>query len=255
MPQAKTQKSLRRILVVPDVHVPYHDRRAFSLMLKVAKALPPDVIISIGDFADFFSISRHSKDPDRRFRFKEELEIVNEELSKLDDLGAKEKYYIAGNHEARMDKYINEVAPEFNRMHTLESVLHLERRGWKLIPYHDKRLTVRDIAATHDVGVAGKNAVARSMQIFNQTIYTGHTHRLSYIVECDINGAPFVGASFGWLGDNTQIGYAQRDKVVSEWPHAFGIAYQRMDKKISYTFPIVIAQDYTCVVDGRLFEA
>lgn len=252
MAKPRKQSQLKRVLIVPDCHVPYHDKRAFNLMLKVATELPPDIIISIGDFADFFSISRHSKDPRRRFRFKEELEEVSRELSRVDDLGAKEKYYIAGNHEDRMDRYINEVAPEFSRMFDIPEVLRLEQRGWKYVPYKDD-VKVGKLNATHDVGTFGMNATRTALAAYHGNVVTGHTHRLMYHIEGNMKGEPHVSASFGWLGDRKEIDYMHRVKAARDWALGFGWGHMRADGTI-YLAPIPIVH-YTCVVEGRYFEA
>jgi hypothetical protein len=57
--------AIEPVLFVPDTHRPFHDRRAWRLFLTVARDLKPKTIVSIGDFADFFGVSSHSKDPRR----------------------------------------------------------------------------------------------------------------------------------------------------------------------------------------------
>ena len=45
---------LEPVLIVPDTHRPFHNKRAWGLMLKVAEPLKPKHIVIIGDFADFY---------------------------------------------------------------------------------------------------------------------------------------------------------------------------------------------------------
>ena len=61
----KFNQGLVPLLIVPDVHVPYHDKRAWELMLAVGKDLKPQVLVSLGDMMDFYSVSSHSKNPNR----------------------------------------------------------------------------------------------------------------------------------------------------------------------------------------------
>ncbi len=42
---------LRRVLFIPDCHVPYHDAKAWRLMLAAAKVLKPDVVVVLGDYS------------------------------------------------------------------------------------------------------------------------------------------------------------------------------------------------------------
>lgn len=89
---------LKRILIVPDTHRPYHNVKAWGLMLKAAKAFKPHTVVCIGDLADFYSVSSHSKDPQRISALEDEVADVNVALDELDALGAEDKHFIAGNH-------------------------------------------------------------------------------------------------------------------------------------------------------------
>ena len=44
-------------LVLGDVHAPYHDRKAWRLMLKAVRGLKIDEITLLGDIADFYAVS------------------------------------------------------------------------------------------------------------------------------------------------------------------------------------------------------
>ena len=77
------------ILFIPDTHVPYVDKRAFDLMLKVARDVKVSTIVYLGDFGDFYAVSSHDKDPSRKVSFMEELRIVNQYMDKVDALKAK----------------------------------------------------------------------------------------------------------------------------------------------------------------------
>lgn len=91
-------QKLEPALFVPDCHVPYHNPQAWSLMLRAATDLRPKHLITLGDFADFYTVSTHSKDPRRALNLKAEVETVNEKLDELDDLGAEDKRFLGGNH-------------------------------------------------------------------------------------------------------------------------------------------------------------
>jgi predicted phosphodiesterase len=61
---------LEKILFIPDCHVPYQDKPAFKLMLKAGKAFKPQHTVILGDFADFYGVSSHSKDPNRALKLE-----------------------------------------------------------------------------------------------------------------------------------------------------------------------------------------
>lgn len=62
---ARSKDPLSRILIIPDTHVPYHDERAWLLLLQVAQAFGFDYVIVVGDFLDCYYVSAHSKSPSR----------------------------------------------------------------------------------------------------------------------------------------------------------------------------------------------
>lgn len=244
---------LRPILIVPDVHAPYHDEDAWQLMLDVARDLKPETIVCIGDLADFYAVSAHSKDPSRATRLKDELRVVKEKRAELDALGATTKIFCEGNHEYRLARYLRDKAPELFEIIDVPSVLGLTENDWEFIPYrnHTRRGKVH---YTHDTGASGRYAAFKSLDTYQHSVVTGHTHRLLYIVEGNAVGDAKLSASFGWLGDVDQIDYMHRATSKKNWALAFGIGYE--DTQTGHTFltPMPIVQ-YRCVFNGKLFKS
>ena len=54
----------RKILVISDMHVPYHHKDSIEFLKEIKKEFKPDYIINIGDLLDFHAISMHTHDPD-----------------------------------------------------------------------------------------------------------------------------------------------------------------------------------------------
>ncbi|NBV07469.1 MAG: hypothetical protein EBS06_09610, partial [Proteobacteria bacterium] len=74
---------MQTYLIVPDIHVPFHDIKAVKLVTKLIKELPQlSGMVMLGDFLDAFQISTYSKDPSRRNLLAEDIEdfkqILNE---------------------------------------------------------------------------------------------------------------------------------------------------------------------------------
>ncbi len=53
-----------RVLVIGDLHIPYHHSDAFSFLKAVKEKYKPDRVIQIGDEVDFHAISFHGANPD-----------------------------------------------------------------------------------------------------------------------------------------------------------------------------------------------
>jgi len=54
----------KRILVISDMHIPYHHRDSFEFLTEIKKEYKPDFVINIGDLLDFHAINMHTHDPD-----------------------------------------------------------------------------------------------------------------------------------------------------------------------------------------------
>jgi predicted phosphodiesterase len=248
--------SLKPVLLFGDSHIPYHDKRAWALMLKVGRALRPKIIVCMGDMADFYAVSSHSKDPRRSSNLADELAEVRKALDELDALGAEDKRFIAGNHCDRLTRYLQDKAPELFGVVQIPALFNLNERGWKYTPYKsDTR--IGKIHATHDVGASGRNATFQALDTYQHSIITGHSHRLQFIVEGNALAESKVSAQFGWLGDRTKVDYMHRAKVNKNWCLAFGVGYLDPESQVMYLVPVPIIQvkgDYTCVVNGRLYR-
>jgi len=220
-------------------------------MMKVARKFTPWYVVTIGDFADFYSVSDHSKDPRRTRHLDEELIIVKDGLDELEALNAEEYIYIEGNHEDRLRRYLQEKAPQVYGLINTDKVLDLRKRGWKFVPYkaHTK---IGKLHITHDVGSATRYCTFKALDIYQHSIVTGHAHRMQYIVEGNAVGEFKLSAQFGWLGDSSKIDYTHQAHVNKNWALGFGFGYVDAQSGIAYLQPVPIIK-YTAVVNGTLF--
>ena len=239
--------SLERIFFFPDVHAPYEDKRAVALTLDAMKHFEPDVVVVMGDLIDCLSVSRFTKDPSRAKNLKHETEYAGALLDKME---APRKIFVAGNHEDRLRRYLEEKAPEVLPFVDIPKLLELERRGWEYVPY--KEFTrLGKLYVTHDVGSAGRYNVYKALDSFQASVVTGHTHRLGYVVEGDAVGNCQVSTQFGWLGDFDQIDYLHRIQARRNWAQGFGTGIHDTATGYVYLRPHPIV-DYTCEIDGAV---
>ena len=54
----------KRILVISDLHIPFHHRDSFTFLEEIKKEYKPDFIVNIGDLLDFHAINMYTHDPD-----------------------------------------------------------------------------------------------------------------------------------------------------------------------------------------------
>lgn len=245
-------RRLLKVLFIPDCHFPYENKAAFALVIRFAQSWGVDTIVILGDFGDFYVVSQFDKDPNRRKDLECEIAAINAGLDQLDILGAKKKIYIEGNHEHRLRRYIMKNASAINNMVNIQTSLRLKQRGWIHVAYRDHYKLGR-VYLTHDVGAVGRNAAHKTIDIYQHSAITGHTHRMMYAVEADGLGSPILSAQFGWLGDIEQVDYAHKIVATKAYVLGFGIGYLDERTGLLYSQPIPIING-TCVVEGKLYK-
>lgn len=62
------------ILVIPDLHIPFHHKDSLKFLMAVKKKYKPDRVVCLGDEVDYHCISFHDNDPDIQFSPSSELE-------------------------------------------------------------------------------------------------------------------------------------------------------------------------------------
>ena len=247
--------SLEPILILPDTHVPYHDKRAWDLALKVGQAIKAKHVIHLGDLADCYAISAHSKNPARTSerRMKFEVEAVQAAVREMNSVGAANRIFTEGNHEDRLPRYLADKAPDLYDLESLQPRALFGFAGWTYKKYReDHRLG--KLYIVHDIGYAGRYAAQRVLDTYQHNVVSGHTHRLSYIVEGNAAGESHVSATFGWLGDARAADYMHRVKAMRDWQLGFGVGW--LDTKTTHVYlqPVPIVK-YKCVVGGKEYSS
>lgn len=247
-----------RLLLIPDCHTPYHHAAAWSCMLDVCEKWRPDGIVQVGDFQSLDSVSSHAKDPRKVLKLADEIAGSNLAMDELDaalkrgGVARGNRWMLEGNHETRLDRYALGLAPELRPFIDWRDMLHLDRRGWKTLPYKES-LHIGKLRITHDVGRAGVNAARQSLLDMGNNVVFGHTHRGQVVYQGQLDGERHVAATIGWLGDHNAIDYRHRDMVKRDWQHGFGVAYFLASGEFWLNFvPIVRGR---CVIDGDLYGA
>jgi hypothetical protein len=243
---------LKKLAFLPDAHRPFHHKPAWALFMAAMREWKPDILISMGDLADFYKISTFGKNPLREQSFDGEVDSVNEGLDELDSLGCERRIFIGGNHEDRLIRYLQEKAPELFAFIDVPKLFKLKERGWEYVPYKQS-IQIGKLWVTHDVGSVGRYAVFRAADTFQHPVVTAHTHRLCYIVEGNATGEHFPAASFGWLGDVEQTDYMHKVKAMRDWTLGFGTGYMG-DKGEVHLQAHPIVNGKSVVVEGKEYR-
>lgn len=99
------------IVVLSDIHIPFHDTKAVKCALDFVKNERPDIVVLNGDILDMFMLSRFTKGEGRNPM--EEITMCREFLKDLREVSRNaDIYYVIGNHETRLEHYVLNKAPE-----------------------------------------------------------------------------------------------------------------------------------------------
>lgn len=123
------------ILLISDLHIPYHDIPALTCAIKYGKEKNVNTIFINGDLIDFYPISRFVN-IERKRSVSEEIQIVKDILGILRrEFPDAAFYFLMGNHDNRLETYLATKAPELLDVEEfrLEYLLDCDKYGVKII--------------------------------------------------------------------------------------------------------------------------
>ena len=233
-----------RILVLSDIHFPFHDKNALMSAVEYGKMRGADAIILNGDTLDCHTLSRFVTDPRLR-DFGREVDYTKTFLRLLrQEFPNAAIYFKRGNHEERYEAYMFTKAPELlgiSELFELDRILGLENLG---VTDHGRRerLSVGrlDIIHGHEYGKGGGVNPARWIYLkASATVMIGHLHRTSQHSQPDISGSVTSTWSTGCL-----CGLSPDYARYNLWNHGF--AFIESDGK---DFRV----DNLRFIDGRIY--
>ncbi len=170
-----------KILVLSDLHIPHHDKRAIEVAVNYGLYKNANTIILNGDILDFHGLSRFVKIPKHR-DVGREINFAKEFFKRLRDMfPAADIYFKEGNHDERWFKFICEHAELANVQEMqLETILRLGEQRIKFIG--NKRIIhvgKLNIIHGHEIFAgSGVINIARTVRLkANESVLFGHFHR------------------------------------------------------------------------------
>jgi len=173
-----------RWLVLSDIHVPYHFEPLMAAALELARDVKFDGCILNGDVLDLIEITHHNAGSVKALegkRIAHTFAAGNRLLDRLDDaLPPKaEKFFLAGNHEDRWDRWIasgdNAVWAD-DEVNSIPGRLHLEDRGWEWRGnYPEAHVMLGKLLVTHGQW-AGMHCAKKHLDEYQTSCLVGHTH-------------------------------------------------------------------------------
>lgn len=198
-------KACNNILLISDLHIPYHNIDAVTIALEYGLENDVNTIFINGDLIDCHTVSRFESDPKKR-SIKQEFDATKEFLVVLRRLFPNaEIYWLKGNHCIRWEKFLLMKVREIwdDDYFSLENRLRLNEERVHIID--DKTLVKAgklSITHGHHVFKGIFSPVNPSRGAFlkaKQSVIVGHLHRASQHVETDLDGKVITCWSTGCL--------------------------------------------------------
>jgi len=194
-----------------------------NLILKFAKWLKPNGIVLNGDIVDCFSISSHRVDAEELTKsgLNSEIDLASWLMSQFSKVP--ERYWIGGNHEDRLYRYVTDRAPQLGRVATITfpKLFDLEKYGFKWTPYGEY-ITLGKLMVTHGEIVRKHSAYSAKAHFdkYGNSVLIGHTHRMGWYAHTNISG-PHGAWENGCLCRLDGLGYTHHP----DWQHCFAVVH------------------------------
>lgn len=244
---------MKRILIISDLQIPYHDPRLVTNLIGFVKKYKPDQVVSIGDEIDLPSVSRWQRgtigeyagtigrDRDMTVKILEQLRVND---------------VVRSNHTDRLFNYIANQAPGLMGIPELqlENFLRLPELG---ITYHKKPMPIAPnwIAVHGDHGrisqVPGQTALKQALQ-HGKSVVCGHTHRLGLTHATEASGGVIGRILTGLeVGNSMQFSKASYTHGSANWQQGLGLLY--VDGRNVTPVAVPVQRDGSFIVEGKRY--
>jgi hypothetical protein len=244
---------MKKIVIVSDMQIPYHDPVAIRNVVAFIKRFKPDQVITIGDEIDLPQVSRWTEGTPGWY----EQTLASDRDATVEilwDLQVTDM--IRSNHTDRLYNVIMKKIPAFLALPELkfEKFMKLDELG---IKFHRKPLEFApDWIAIHgDEGsvkpTPGLTALDAARK-HGKSVVCGHTHRAGQSAFTEASGGVLGrilrGVEVGNLMDFKKAGYM---KGTGNWQQAFAVFY--VDKKTVTNTIVHIEKDGSFVFEGKRY--
>lgn len=210
----------KRICIIPDLQMPYDDRKALKALIRYIGDTQPDEVIQIGDLCDYPTPSRWSKGSAEEFakQMKSDNEQAKrrffEPLRKLYDgpVGVHE-----GNHDERPRTYLTKYAPalaEFEQQFHIKELLDFDGFGVDLLPEFHKVapgwITTHGHRGQISLSRIAGNTALNAAKKFHTSVVMGHTHRMG--IGSDVGG--YGGEIKQWV-TGVEVGHLMNQRLAA----------------------------------------
>jgi hypothetical protein len=210
-------------------------------------------VFQVGDFYDFEAISQWSKGTLREDgrQFQRELDRAAVVLSALHDAWPFTKVRIRGNHDDRLDAYLDGTAKGLASLRALDfdAITEAEINGWVTVDQPFK--LAHNTTAVHGLGVRAKSGYTPHLHLDKMAgnVIHGHTHRAGLVYRTQGDDTRWA-MEVGCLMDRTKASYLECG--IADWQLAFGALWH--DGRNVQPELIHVNRNGSFVFDGKLYR-
>lgn len=223
---------VQRYVIMPDVQVPFEDKRLWRNFVQFVEHYKPDRIYCVGDFTDSTELSRWVRGQAGEYQgtLQKAFDRANHMLTELRNVFSGHFEIVRSNHDDRLQLYLEQKAPGLLGLRdlTIERQLRLEELkikfttgcvhvapGW--VMFHGDEGNLSNIPGQTAMKLAKKTGMS---------VICGHTHRAGLTAEtAGYFGKTRVlhGLEVGHFMDVNQASYLKTG--AANWQQGFGIMY------------------------------
>lgn len=252
----KVHSSIKCALILPDMQVgfrrnlqdgslePIHDRDAMNVALQIASFIQADRIVMLGDNLDLAEMStKYLTTPEFYFTTQASIVELAWWLGKFRSVNFNTKIdYLAGNHEFRLEKYLNEKAIHAYGLKpatrtngssaiSVEGLLGLNDLDIEYHPYPSGKVALNsNLVCIHGEVAKGQSGATVSEVVKSARVSTiqGHIHRHEIATKTTYdafdNALEVTAASFGCLC-SIDPGKVPGMKHLQNWQQGVGVVW------------------------------
>lgn len=258
---------VRRNIIIPDVHHPFHDDAAVKCVYEACKIVKPHRFVFLGDVAECEGVSDYQWKGKRKPEFEwlkptidREVASFNRFLDFHDTQMLKNDtmtVYLQGNHEERYDRLVERdtvLVDTLNREGRIgygwQNLMGASERGYKYLPYGDM-YKIGKLYCYHGNFFGGMHHAKSHLLKMGVNVIYGHWHDVQQYSIQHKDGERSAW-SIGCLKslDKNDNRWLQGRPI--NWAHAFAIVDEHPDGNFGVTVVWII--NGCCVVDGKFID-
>jgi len=258
---------IKRIVLLPDIHHPHHNKLAINAVFKFIKYFKPHAVNIMGDAMNMdavnhWKLSRGSNKYFENKRLSDEYQNFDDEiLTPLEKILPKhcDKVFMGGNHEYWIDILLEKMQTLIGSIE-VEKQLRLKERDWQWIPW----VEINREEGTYRRGTTqygkllvfhgqytNKYHAYKTVDTYSKSCAYCHVHDVQMHTKTTVDDHKgfHTAQSIGCLCNKSPEFMGGR---MNRWVNAFGVLYVREDGNYNLYVPIIINGQFC--FDGKVFD-